>query len=127
MYIGVESDAHAYAGNKSISTTLTSIYDETLKVKHDYFTKTAQTRTDSIHFYIYVNAEKKYVLYDFTGWTITDKLESISFDRKDDLKIKPGSVKIYYAVSNRALAQCKELDNTGGSYQDQSFSFQVPV
>ena len=126
LYIDVESDAHAYAGNKSFSTTLTSIYDETLNVKRDYFTKTAQTRTDSIHFYIYVNAEKKYDLYDFTGWTITEKLKSQSWDRKDDLKIKPGSVKIYYADSNRALAQCKELDNTGVSYQEQSFSYQVP-
>ena len=126
-YNDIHSQVNAYVEDKKYEVDKNiGSSDAKFRIRRDYFTKTAQTRTDSIRFYIYVNAEKNYDLYDFTGWTITDKFESQSFDRKDDLKIKPGSVRIYYADSNRPLAQCKELDNTGVSYQDQSFSYQVP-
>ena len=117
----IDNYVSAYANGKCIASNHADF-----SVRRDYFKKTAQTQKDCIRFYIYVNAEKNYDLYDFTGWTIKETLDSLSFGRKDVLKIKPESVRIYYADSNRPLAQCKELDNTGVVYQDQSFSYQVP-
>ena len=117
----VDNWINAYVGDKSVCQRSAE-----LKVQRDMIKKSATPQTNSIRFYVYINAEKNYDLYDFTGWTITDKYESTSFDR-EEWEMVPGSLKIYYADSNRSLAQCTELkDTTGVTYQNDGFSWQVP-